>query len=55
MAHGGRSVGICSKWSGDKRRQCVGTCGYELPFCSLDVPGGVVCLDFDTIVVTDLV
>ena len=54
MAHGGGSVGMCSRWSGDKCRHCVGTCGYERPFCSLDVPGSVVCLDFDTIVVTEL-
>ena len=55
MAHGGGSVGMCSRWSGDECRNCVGTCGYELPFCSLDVPGSIVCLDFDAIVVTELV
>ena len=54
MAHGGWSVGMCSRWSGDKCRHCVGTCGYQRPFCGLDVPGGVVCFYFDTIVVTGL-
>ena len=54
MAHGGGSVGMCSRWSGDKCRHCVGSCGYKRPFCSLDVPGGVVCFYFATIVVTGL-
>ena len=39
MAHGGGSVSMCSRWSGDKCRHCVGTCGYQRPFCGLDVPG----------------
>ena len=54
MAHGGGSVGMCSGWSGDKCRQYVGMCGYELPFCNLDIPGSIVGLDFDAIVVTEL-
>ena len=53
MTHRRSSVGICSRWGVDKRRQCVGTCGYKLPLCNVDVPGGIVCLNFGTIVGTD--
>ena len=53
MAHGGGSAGICRRWSGDECWQCVGTCGYKLPLCNDDAPGGIACLNFGAIFGTD--